>query len=70
MIHPALRYVPKQNPCAQCGQPIAAPDWIEELEDRTVYLWRCYACDYRFEAIAFFDEMESHAQSHGRRLAA
>lgn len=66
MTRPALRYLPKHNPCAQCGHPIAAPDWIEEEEDRTIYLWHCHACDYRFEAIAFLEE----ADSQGRRLAA
>ena len=24
-----LGYLPHENPCAQCGQPIAAPDWVE-----------------------------------------
>jgi hypothetical protein len=48
-----LRDLPKQNPCAQCGQPIAAPDWVEEEEGRTIYLWYCRACDYCFEAIAY-----------------
>lgn len=56
MTRLGLRNMPKQNPCAQCGEPIAAPDWIEEQEDRTVYLWSCRACDYRFEAIAFFEQ--------------
>ena len=51
-----LRDMPKQNPCAQCGELIAVPDWVEEQEDRTVYLWRCRACDYRFEAVAYFSE--------------
>jgi rubredoxin len=55
-IRPGLRDMPKQNPCAQCGAPIAMPEWIEEQEDRTIYLWRCHACDYHFEAIAFFED--------------
>lgn len=59
MTHARLRGMPKQNPCAQCGAPIAMPEWIEEQDDRTVYLWHCHACDYRFEAIAFFDEEAS-----------
>ncbi|MGE5158187.1 MAG: hypothetical protein ACM3OF_08565 [Gemmatimonas sp.] len=62
MIRSGLRYLPKQNPCAQCGHPIAAPDWIEEEADRTVYLWHCHACDYRFEAIAFFEDAGAHNQ--------
>lgn len=52
-------YLPQQNPCAQCGLPIAAPDWIENGPRRTSYLWHCRACDYRFEAVAFFDESRS-----------
>ena len=48
--------MPRQNPCAQCGKPIATPDWVEAGEGRVSYLWHCRACDYRFEAIAIFDE--------------
>lgn len=48
--------LPTQNPCAQCGAPIAQPDWIEPGEGRVSYLWTCHACNYRFEAIAIFDE--------------
>jgi len=55
-------FLPRQNPCAQCGKPIAMPEWIESSEGRTCYLWHCWSCDYRFEAIAFFDE--SSARQH------
>jgi hypothetical protein len=48
-------YLPHENPCAQCGKPIAAPDWTENGPRRISYLWHCRACDYRFEAVAFFD---------------
>jgi ribosomal protein L37AE/L43A len=48
-------YLPQGNPCGQCGKPIAAPDWIEAGSRRTAYLWHCRACDYRFEAIAYFE---------------
>ena len=48
--------IPRRNPCAQCGAPIAQPDWIEPGEGRISYLWACHACNYRFEAIAIFDE--------------
>jgi hypothetical protein len=48
-------YLPHQNPCAQCGAPIPAPDWTENGPRRISYLWHCKACDYRFEAVAFFD---------------
>jgi hypothetical protein len=48
-------YLPQGNPCAQCGKPIAAPDWIETGAHWTAYLWQCRACDYRFEAVAYFD---------------
>jgi hypothetical protein len=51
-------YLPRENPCAQCGKPIAAPEWIENGPRRTSYLWYCRACDYRFEAVAFFSEAQ------------
>ena len=59
--------IPTQNPCAQCGTPIAAPDWIEPGEGRVSYLWTCHACNYRFEAIAIFDAPPA---VHYPRLAA
>ena len=52
-------YFPRENPCAQCGTPIAAPDWTENGPRRISYLWHCKACDYKFEAVAFYDA--SHA---------
>jgi rubredoxin len=59
MAGTALTDLPKHNPCAQCGQPIAFPEWTEQTPGRTAYLWHCYACDYRFEAVAFFDETDT-----------
>jgi len=56
-------YLPRENPCAQCGKPIAAPDWIESGPRRTSYLWRCRACDYQFEAVAFFDDSKSDREA-------
>ena len=44
-------YLPQKNPCAQCGKPIAAPEWIEAGPRRMSYLWNCRACNYRFEAV-------------------
>ena len=52
----AFHDVPRQNPCAQCGELIAAPDWIEHGAHRVSYLWHCGACDYRFAAVAFFED--------------
>jgi ribosomal protein L37AE/L43A len=52
-------YLPRGNPCAQCGEPIAKPDWVESSAGRTSYLWACRACGYRFEAIAIYGETES-----------
>ena len=54
-----VRYLPRGNPCAQCSTPISAPDWIEIGPRRTSYLWHCQACDYRFEAVAFFEDSET-----------
>ena len=51
-------YLPHKNPCAQCGRPIAAPEWIEAGPRSTAYLWHCWACDYRFEAVAFFNDQQ------------
>jgi hypothetical protein len=48
--------LPHDNPCAQCREPIAAPEWREGGPLRVSYLWRCEACGYRFEAVAFFKE--------------
>ena len=52
-------YLPRKNPCAQCGKPIAVTDWVEQSPGRTAYLWYCPACDYRFVAIAIYAESES-----------
>ena len=60
---PNLGYLPHGNPCAQCGKPIAAPDWIESGPRRIAYLWHCRACGYRFEAVAFFDGTHSHSEA-------
>ena len=38
------------------------PEWIESSESRASYLWHCWACDYRFEAIAFFDAAAADRQ--------
>jgi hypothetical protein len=56
MARVEFRNLPHENPCAQCGEPIASPDWIENGPRRTSYLWHCRACDYRFEAVAFFED--------------
>jgi hypothetical protein len=50
--------LPHQNPCAQCGEPITSPEWFERGPHRISYLWRCKACGYRFEAVAFYREEE------------
>ena len=49
-----LKTLPRNNPCAQCGTPIQIPEWVEHDQRRVAYLWHCYACDYQFEAIAYF----------------
>jgi ribosomal protein L37AE/L43A len=63
MARSALSYLPRQNPCAQCGRPIAAPDWVESGPSHTSYLWCCQACDYRFEAVAYFAQAQSEPES-------
>ena len=59
MTRASLGNLPRGNPCAQCGQPIASPDWVEQGQGRISYLWSCRVCDYRFEAIAIFDERQA-----------
>jgi hypothetical protein len=59
MARTDLRYQPQHNPCAQCGKPISAPEWIESGPHCTSYLWHCWACDYQFEAVAYFEEEEA-----------
>src|ERR1700692_3977321 len=54
-------YLPHENPCAQGGKPISAPEWTENGPRRISYLWHCRACDYRFEAVAFYDNSQSDA---------
>jgi ribosomal protein L37AE/L43A len=56
MVAVVSDYLPHQNPCAQCGKPIAAPVWFENGPRRTSYLWQCVHCDYQFESVAFFAE--------------
>ena len=50
--------LPHGNPCAQCGTPITVPEWVETRPRRTSYLWHCHACDYRFEAVAFYSDTQ------------
>src|SRR5436309_14098434 len=57
-----LGCLPHGNPCAQCGKPIDSPEWIESGPGRTSYLWHCWACDYQFEAVAFFDDQDEHSE--------
>jgi ribosomal protein L37AE/L43A len=63
-------YLPRGNPCAQCGKPIAAPDWTESGAGRMSYLWICRACDYRFEAVAFFDAAKPQPEREREAIAA
>ena len=51
-------HLPHHNPCAQCGKPIASPEWSESGPHCIRYLWHCEACGYAFEAVAFFREAE------------
>jgi ribosomal protein L37AE/L43A len=56
-------HLPTGNPCAQCGKPIAAPEWIESGPRQTSYLWYCRACDYRFGAVAYFEAPETSSEA-------
>ena len=46
--------IPSDNPCAQCGRPIAAPVWWEASRRSVAYDWICVACDYEFTTIATY----------------
>ena len=63
MVRVDLGYLPQGNPCAQCGKPIATPEWIESGPRRIAYLWYCRACNYRFEAVAFYADSESDREA-------
>ena len=58
-----LRSLPRKNPCAQCGRSIALPEWVEHEVGRTFYLWRCMACDYHFESVAYFESHEADGEA-------
>jgi hypothetical protein len=62
MAKASLYSLPRGNPCAQCGKPIASPDWVEQAQDRVSYLWTCRACNYRFEAIAIYDPKQAEQE--------
>ncbi len=50
----ASDFMPHDNPCAQCGKPIAKPIWSEPGDRCVTYVWACYACDYEFTSTAIF----------------
>ena len=60
--------LPHDNPCAQCGKPIAAPDWTENSARRISYLWHCKACNYRFEAVAVYDASHPNREPLAARV--
>jgi ribosomal protein L37AE/L43A len=63
MAGTGLRSLPRENPCAQCGRSIALPEWVEHEPGRTFYLWRCMACDYHFESVAYFESQEAGGEA-------
>ena len=63
MVRNGLGNLPRGNPCAQCAKPIAVPEWVESGPGRMSYLWQCRACDYRFEAVAFFDDSQQSQEA-------
>ena len=53
---------PPFNLCAQCGVRLAAPIWVEHLDERQVRnLWSCEACGYEFESTVFFPILDRAA---------
>ena len=49
---------PRDNPCAQCGKPIAKPIWSEPGAGCVTYVWSCRACDYEFTCTAVYPHRE------------
>ena len=47
--------------CSLCGKPIARPDLVESSHGRKSFIWFCRAFDYRFEAIAIYEEADPDA---------
>jgi hypothetical protein len=39
-------------------KPVAMPEWFVSGPRRSAYLWKCPACGYCFEAVAFFENNE------------
>jgi hypothetical protein len=43
--------------CAQCGDPLVAPERSEHVNERCVrHLWSCEACGYEFETAVYLEE--------------
>ena len=53
-VQRASEFEPHDNPCAQCGKPIARASWSEPGEGCTTYVWTCQACDYEFTSTAIY----------------
>ena len=52
-----LNKLPTKNPCAQCGNRIPAPIWMEtDNNNRVHFIWHCVACDYRFQSMAVYEQ--------------
>jgi hypothetical protein len=54
-------FVPHDNPCAQCGKPIAKPIWSEPGAGCVSYVWSCRACDYEFTCTAVYAHHEQRS---------
>ena len=49
-------------PCAQCGEPLFAPEWSEYIQEgRIRHLWSCDSCDYRFETLVCYRMLDAEA---------
>ena len=51
---------PPFNLCAQCGDTLFAPIWVEHLDERHVRnLWSCDTCGYEFESTVFLPVLDT-----------
>lgn len=59
MFVPSL---PANNPCAQCGKPIARPSWTEATDGYKIhFIWDCAKCGYSYQTTAVYGVFKAEA---------
>src|SRR5258706_16084472 len=67
MARQDLGYLPKQNPCAQCGKPIAAPESTHIARCKFSRHWKHPGAQWLF-SWGFLIEGATHMRSAERRV--